>query len=462
MIINFFFNILSNIFIKNSNNYDILLNDFNKYKFSLMLYDNIFKKHIIVDYIWLFFYSHSYKNKYSLNKLFRSNFRILNTKNNFYFNLKNLNTNKHYLNFLKDFNLVGYLYFWNAIKLWVFPLILLLSIVYMFLVLKALPFNKVLFAWICILMFVYWLLSGFVFFFKKYQFSRYTSVIQRFWRRTYILFWLIEGATFIVFFFFTINSSQESFYMFDQISYFKSHLYSWKLFFTKIFPIVLLIVFSYLLMLSLKWNIFSKHSIWLLLITFVLTYIVWLEFYQFFHVLNFYANLNWIYDLDDHSWSLELETRRTRMVNHYVMVLMVLKFWHIVFIYGFWLFFVLRSLETKRIRYPLLAANFQNFIILYIFAWVFMYPWFKFFFRRFLDSPYYWFYINNRRLSFRVFFYDFKLLYYGILSYKDNLNLNMFYNYNFYYFKLSDSNNNYEFFKKNYIKNNIIITLNKS
>jgi hypothetical protein len=365
------------------------------------------------------------------------------------------------LNFLKNFNLMGYLYFWNAVRFWIIPLCLLLIIVYMFLVLKALPFNKVMFAWIGILMFSYWLLSGFVFFFKKYQFSKYTSVVQRFWRRTYILFWLIEGGTFLVFLFFTINASQESFYMFDQISFFKSHLYSWKLFFLKIFPLVLLIIFTYLLMLSLKWNLFSKHSLWLLLITFFLTYTVWLEFYQFFHVLNFYANLNWVYDLDDHSWSLELEARKTRMVNHYVMVLIVLKFWHIIFIYGFWLFFVLRSLETKRIRYPLLSANFQNFLILYIFAWVFMYPWFKFFFRRFLDAPYYWFYINNRRLMFRIFFYDFKLIYYGVVSYKDHLNLTIFSNYNFYYFKISDITNNYEFFRKNYIKNNIINSLIK-
>ena len=460
LIINFIFSFFSNMFFKNNHkNYNFFLDNYNKYKFSNTLYKYIFKKNLIVDFIWIFFYSQNFKNKFSLNKLFRSNFRILNTKNNFYFNLKNLSSNKNYLNFLKNFNLVGYLYFWTAIRFWIIPLCLLLSIVYMFLVLKALPFNKVMFAWIGILMFSYWLLSGFVFFFKKYQFSKYTSVVQRFWRRTYILFWLIEGGTFLVFLFFTINASQESFYMFDQISYFKSHLYSWKLFFIKIFPLVLLIVFTYLLMLSLKWNLFSKHSIWLLLITFFLTYTVWLEFYQFFHVLNFYANLNWVYDLDDHSWSLELETRKTRMVNHYVMVLIVLKFWHIIFIYGFWLFFVLRSLETKRIRYPLLSANFQNFLILYIFAWVFMYPWFKFFFRRFLDAPYYWFYINNRRLMFRVFFYDFKLIYYGIISYKDCINLNMFYNYNFYYFKMSNLTNNYEFFRKSYIKNNIINSL---
>jgi hypothetical protein len=465
----FFISFINSFFIFSSNilngstkkDYDFYLDNYSDYKFSFNLYEYIFKKDIFFDIVWLGLISLFYKNKFNLNKMFRSNFRILNTKNNFYFNFKTFKSNKNYLNFLKNFNLSGYFYIWNSLKLWLVPLILLFSIIYMFLFLKSLPFNKLIFAWIAILMFTYWLLSGFVFFFKKYQFSKYTTAVQRFWRRTYILFWLIEGSTFLVFLFFTMNASQESFYMFDQISIFKSHLYSWKLFFMKIFPIVLLILFSYFLILSLKWNLFSKHSIWLFFITFFLTYTVWLEFYQFFHVLNFYGNLNWVYDLDDHSWSLELESRKSRMVNHYVMVLFILKFWHIIFIYGFWLFFVLRSLETNRIRYPLLSANFQNFIILYIFAWVFMYPWFKFFFRRFLDSPYYWFYINNRKLFFRVFFYDFKLIYYGLISNLNFHNTSLFKFYDFYYFKFSSNVNNYDFFKKNYIKNNIILSLNK-
>jgi hypothetical protein len=50
--INFFFNILSNIFLKNNNkNYDFFLDNFNKYKFSANLYDSIFKKNFIVDFI---------------------------------------------------------------------------------------------------------------------------------------------------------------------------------------------------------------------------------------------------------------------------------------------------------------------------------------------------------------------------------------------------------------------------
>lgn len=421
------------------------------------VYDILWSDEFLInDIIWAKNMSHKYELKKYKQSLFKSFFRLFDFKKGFVFNFKALKNNFNILNFLKIVYMSGFKFLWKGVRFWIFPLLVCIIIIYSSLVIRLIPFNKIMFSWICIIMFIYWLVSGFVFFFKKYQFGKYTAAIQRFWRRSYILFWLIEGATFSVFLFFTINASQESFYMFDQINVFKTHLYSWRFFFLKLFPIALLIIITYLLLISLKWNLFTKHSLWLLLLTLFLTYIVWLEFYQFYHVVNFYGNLNWIYDIDDHSWSLELEPRRTRIVNHYIMLLFILKFWHIVFIYGFWIFFVLRCWETQRIRYPLLAANFQNFIILYIFAWVFMYPWFKFFFRKFLDSPYYWFYINNRELFLRVIFNDFKLIYYGLLDYFNFFKLNFlkrFNSYSFYYWSLPNYNNNYEAFRKHLIKN---------
>ena len=422
------------------------------------LNENSFKNS---DILWAKIFSRKFIIKKKTN-IFRTYFRILSTKQGFYFNFLKFKKDNNFNNFLVSTFLSGFKFIWLGLRFWVFPLIVFFSIVYFTLVLRGLPFNKIMFGWICILMFIYWLISGFVFFFKKYQFGKYTTSVQRFWRRSYILFWMIEGGTFLVFLFFTLNSSQESFYMYDQINIFKTHLYSWKFFLLKLFPIIILIISSYLLLISLKWNIFSKHSFILLILTFFLTYLVWIEFYQFFHVLNFYGNLNWIYDIDDHSWSLELEPRRTRIVNHYVMLLFILKFWHIVFIYGFWIFFVLRCWETKRIRYPLLAANFQNFIILYIFAWVFMYPWFKFYFRKFLDMPYYWFYVNNRKLFFRVLFNDIKLVYYGVSSFIDNFYLDWINQFNktpFYYWKILDNSNNYEDYRKHIIKDRVITNL---
>lgn len=435
--------------------------NFNKFKFKSDFFKFFLDKNYLnLDIIWLKVFSYNYKLKSYKNHPYRSIFRVLNTNQGFYFNFLEIFERKKLFFFLKNSFLSGYKYIWLGVRFWVFPLIGCFGIIYITLVLRLLPFNKIIFSWISILMFSYWLLSGFVFFFKKYQFGKYTTSIQRFWRRSYILFWLLEGATFGVFLFLTINSSQESFYMFDQINVFKTHLYSWKFFFVKLFPLVMLILLTYFLMVSLKWNLFSKHSAVLLFLTLFLTYTVWLEFYQFYHVVNFYGNLNWVYDVDDHSWSLEQDPRRTRIVNHYINLLFILKFWHIVFIYGFWLFFVLRCIETKRIRYPLLAANYQNFIILYIFAWVFMYPWFKFFFRRFLDSPYYWFYVNNRKLAFRIIFSDFKLIYYGLIEkFKFTKNLFFFEKTSFFYWQFSDSSNSYEIFRKHILKERILKSL---
>jgi len=189
-------------------------------------------------------------------------------------------------------------------------------------------------------MFLYWLLSGFTFFIKKYQFSKFTSVIQRFWRRTFIIFWLIESGVFLTFFYLTLNSSEEPVYMYDQAKLFKSHLFSWRLFFLKIFLNIYLILLSYYLLLSMNYTNFKKQNIFILSITLILLYFVWLEFYQFFHIINFYANLIWLFDFDDFVWNLEVEFRRTRMSNNYTALCLIAKFWHLIFIFVFLNFFL--------------------------------------------------------------------------------------------------------------------------
>lgn len=360
---------------------------------------------------------------------------------------------------LTRYSFVGFKYFYKLFKHWLLPLFLLSLIVFHGLIIKALPFNKVVFIWISFFMILYWLISGFVFFFKKYQFGKYTSAIQRFWRRSYILFWLLESCLLFVFIYLTFIASQESFYMYDQIQIYKTHLFSWKIFFLKIFPILLLLLLTYFLLLSLKWNFFSKISYWILIITFILTYVMWIEFYQFFHIVNFYGNLNWLYDMDEKLWTLELEPRRTRIVNHYVMLLLILKFWHLLFVYGFWLFYILRSNEKQSAKYPLLSANFQNFIILYIMSWLFMYPWIKIYFKKLLITPYFWFYVNNRSLTMRIFFYDLKLFIFNVINHElltYSFNRSFMKNIPFFYWIETNYNLFFNNTRKNYIKHSLL------
>lgn len=386
------------------------------------------------------------------------NYKLKTSGHGFYLKYE-INTKNYFYYWKNLFNSVWIL-LWKSLRFWVLPLAVLFLIVYYLSVVRLLPFNKILFIWLCIGMFSYWLLSGFVFFIKKYQYGKYTTAIQRFWRRSYILFWILEAFLFLIFFYFTVNSSAEPVYMYDQSQIFKTHLFSWRFFLIKLLPLTFLIVITYLYLVSLKWNVFSKNLIILLVLTLVLTYVVWIEFYQFFHIVNFYSNLFWVYDIQDHTWVLENEARRTRMINHYNALLMILKFWHIIFIYVFWVFSILRWCEFKRVRYPLFSANFQNFIILYLFAWVSMYPWFKFYLRKFLDIPYYWFYLNNRMYSFRFFSADVKLVIYGLFN--AIIDNNFFYVFKespFFYWTLFNNTSGFYGFKKHFIKNEIIVNL---
>jgi len=219
-----------------------------------------------------------------------------------------------------------------------------------------------------------------------------------------------------------------------------------------------------MLLLSIKWNTFSKTNNLALFITVILLYIAWLEFYQFFHLMNSYGTASWVYDFSEHLWNLELEFKRTRIVNHYVTIGLVAKFWHIVFAVVFWLFFLLRGLESSRYRYPLLAANLQNFLIVYFMGWLYMYPWFKFVLRKALDMPYFWFFVNNRKLGLFLFFNDIKLYFFGLSDFFSNFFKNNFFfkNTSYYYWHESSTFLNNTQFRKHNIRDLFLRTINLS
>ena len=475
VVLNYFFNKLSCFksldsfldeifFLKDSNSF--VLDGKKKSKF-IIFYKKWFfindAYFYLLDSLYIYFYYYIY-NKYMLLSMYKNNkinLKLTQTKNNYIYNLNKGSYNNNLLLFFYGIRSI-----WSGIRLWIFSIFIGSVIIYYCLVVKLLPFTKIIFQWFLLTMFFYWLISGFVFFVKKYQYRYFTSSLQRFWRRSFIIFWAIEGFLFTIFIYLTLNSNQEPVFMYDNSQVYKTHLFSWRYFLIKIFPSTLLIIFSYFILLSLKWNVFSKSNFLCLLVTALLGYIMWQEFYQFFHLMSFYGNLNWVYDVEEHLWNLEVELRRTRITNHYVTICLVAKFWHLVFVFIFWMFFVIRCLEIGRTRYPLFSANYQNFIIVYIMSWVYMYPWFKFIFKKFLEMPYFWFYVNTRRMGTFVFFNDFKLFFSSILNtflntfflFNESFNYH-FTNFNFFYWHNSSDLTGYSQYKKNFIRDNFIKNL---
>jgi hypothetical protein len=100
----------------------------------------------------------------------------------------------------------------------------------MLFVLRDIPVNKFLFTVVSLGFFTYLLISGFVFFLKKYKYGKYTTAMHRYWRRTFAIFWLLEGYLFLVFLYLAVFSSQEPFFGYDNIQFFKDFTYPWRLF----------------------------------------------------------------------------------------------------------------------------------------------------------------------------------------------------------------------------------------
>ncbi len=402
----------------------------------------------LVDYIYIYVLTVSMGIKLNLKSTFSMNIKTKQLGNGGFY----LFNNQFSTTSLNQLYLYGLRSMWKHLRFWLLPITISLIFIYYSFFLRSLPFMKIFGAYVLIINMFYLLFSGFVFFIKKYQYRLFTSVIQRFWRRSLIIFWAIEGSLFTVFVYLIFNSSQEPVHVYDNIQIYKTHFYSWRFFLIKSILSALLIIFTYMLLLSLKWNTFSKTNNLALIITIILLYIVWLEFYQFFHLMNSYGSANWVYDFSEHLWNLELEFKRTRIVNHYVTIGLVAKFWHIVFAVVFWIFFLLRGMESSRFRYPLLSANLQNFLLVYFMGWLYMYPWFKFSARKVLDMPYFWFFVNNRKLGVFLFFNDIKLYCWGLL---DSITAfdryNIFFNKTSYYYWHESSliTNNTQFRKHN-------------
>ena len=245
----------------------------------------------------------------------------------------------------------------------------------------------------------FWLFSSFNFFLKRYRFGKFTSSIQRFWKRTNTYFWVIEGFMFSLFFYYYLNSSAEPVYMYDESNlnqqFLPSLIASYQSY------LLLLFIFFYTLYLLLALPTFkSTQQIFHLgLMTLCYTYIYLLENYQVYYILtSFYENY-WVYDAEQLLWSLEVEIPRIRTKQQYFLIALILKYWHFVFIYLSWLFVVMKTYEKRQISYILLGLSSQNVLILFFLNILFNAQWGKFLIKRFSETAYYWFFTSSNEMT---------------------------------------------------------------
>jgi hypothetical protein len=91
--------------------------NYNNYKLKLKVL-NFFKNDDFLNYdiFWLKLFSFNYSLKTYKTSVYRSYFRVLSTKNGFYFNFRNLNNSKNFFLMLKTSFLSGLKYIWLGFR----------------------------------------------------------------------------------------------------------------------------------------------------------------------------------------------------------------------------------------------------------------------------------------------------------------------------------------------------------
>ena len=223
------------------------------------------------------------------------------TKKPFVLTVQDYNFNIYYNTFINHI-----IIFYNFIKSVVIALFLsfiyIIYTVYFF----QIQFLKQLAIWFIIGLIYYWLISGFNFFVKHYQFGKFTSQIQRFWKRTNTYFWLIEGFLILLFFYYFLNSSQEPLYMYDYSSLNQEYLISLKTIYANTILLSLIIYLMYTLLLMLNFTIWSQQIIYFILISVFIFFSFFIETYQFYYLLNSFIEKIWVFNEDLNLWVLIL------------------------------------------------------------------------------------------------------------------------------------------------------------
>ena len=264
----------------------------------------------------------------------------------------------------------------------------------------------------------YWLVSIFIYLFKKGRHSTFTRIIQRFWKRALYLFWLLEVGLFCIYLFLTIISPQEVSYMLDNQQLFFSYNNNLKAFFESLLRAIIIILLANLYLLSYKYNTFRAPIV--LALTLLLVLALFDDFVQFYSINQHYSNYNWNhaaleieYDSTLKSrylgvWEQELAELKLRPYIHYLYLLVFLKLWHTLFIVYTFLMLENIRLYTGITSFNILSANLQNFYFLLFFNFILKISFLKSYFNYLGGFVYYWFFVNYNSYDFSHFYSLFK------------------------------------------------------
>jgi len=290
--------------------------------------------------------------------------------------------------FYKEIILVFYSFFKSTISAITLASTLAMYLIFFY----QISLVKQLAIWFIVGMMYFWLFSGFNFFIKRYAFGNFTSAVKRFWKRANSCFWLIEGFLFLLFYYYYLNSSQEPLYLYDYSSLNQEYLHFLPTAYISLFSLTFLFLLLTFFVIKVNNLTFFQNIYFILVTTVIIFFVFFIESYQFYYVLNSFFEKTWAFDDELLEWKALLEAPKWRTKMLYFSMCLIAKFWHFMFIFFVWIFFIMKVFETKQVSFDLLALNVQNILILYLLNILSYSQWIKWSLRRYVDIIYFWFF----------------------------------------------------------------------
>jgi len=254
---------------------------------------------------------------------------------------------------------------------------------------------------------VYWLASIFMYLYNTSRFGRFTTAINRFWRRSFMLFWIIEGFLFLIYIYLVLNCAIETEWLAEQTQLFQNLDFLDKEWFFDLIISYIILCLNYLLLKNFVKKNFFFINILIALQFGLLLIVFWSEFFQFFYFTQIFSFNTSVLD-KNHTWEMSWLPWPTLINQQYWFLMVFLKFWHAMFIF-FVHFISIRLLLSKGLKNtPYLKISNQNFFFFFIFNLLILFLVYKYWMNYRYSFTYYWFFTNN--LEYSSFFNSLKLL----------------------------------------------------
>ena len=249
-----------------------------------------------------------------------------------------------------------------------------------------------------------------------YLYANYTTSAQRFWKRTFSLFWAIEGFLFSIVIFLFIISPQESSIFIDSYNQTPCFWYLKKEF-SYCGLLLLLLLSSYkLLFIYKKEGSLSNRGSYILLATFLLLCnLMVTELFKFTEAVSSLETRHSVHLIDSNkilntstvcaysslegissSYGLNTETIQGRLIRRtdtfYIALISVLKFWHLGFIISLNSLLTFKALKKEVLSQDVIATSYTNVVYVFAFFLTGFILFFKKYFYFFLKWPYFWFF----------------------------------------------------------------------